>query len=77
VPGVDALMIGTNDFCAEAASAGNSATTSWSRPYETVVAACREHKTFAGMGGVGSNELMAKYVTMGAQSCSAAPTRAS
>ena len=67
VPGIDALMIGTNDFCAEAGIGGQLGHEIVAKAYETVGAACRKHKKFAGMGGVSSNELMAKYINLGAQ----------
>lgn len=67
VPGIDAVMIGTNDFCAEAGIGGQLGHDMVVDAYETVIAACRKHGKYAGMGGVGTNDLMEKYVSMGAQ----------
>jgi 2-keto-3-deoxy-L-rhamnonate aldolase RhmA len=33
--------------------------------YETVIAACRKHSKWPGMGGVDAEELMQKYIGMG------------
>ena len=67
VPGIDSLMIGTNDFCAEAGIHGKYDHPKVVEAYKRVVDACRKHKKFAGMGGVYTHDLMQRYVEMGAQ----------
>ena len=40
----------------------------WNRiadAYQTVIAACRKHNKWPGMGGVDAEELMQKYIAMG------------
>jgi len=65
VPGVDALLIGTNDLAAEMGITGDLGNARIAGAYETVIAACRKHGKFPGMGGVYSDELMRRYVGMG------------
>jgi 2-keto-3-deoxy-L-rhamnonate aldolase RhmA len=65
VPGIDALLIGTNDLAAEMGIPGEYGHTRVAGAYETVIAACRKHKKWPGMGGVDAEELMQKYVGMG------------
>ncbi len=65
VPGIDVVMIGTNDLATELGIAGDFANPKITAAYETVMAACKKHKKHAGMGGVGSEELLEKFVGMG------------
>lgn len=65
VPGVDVLLIGTNDLAMELGIPGQLGHAEVVRAYERVVAACRKHGKWPGMGGVYVDELMAKYVAMG------------
>ena len=65
VPGVDVVLIGTNDLAAEMGIAGDFANPKIAAAYKKVIAACGKHKKFPGMGGVYSEDLMKKYVGMG------------
>ncbi len=66
-PGIDALLIGTNDFCFECGIPGQFEHPKVVDCYERVIAACRKHKKFAGMGGMYTGELIEKHVKMGVQ----------
>lgn len=65
VPGVDVVLIGTNDLAAEMGIPGDFANPQIASAYETVIAACRKHGKFPGMGGIYTEDLMRKYVRMG------------
>src|SRR5215469_2116954 len=65
VPGIDALLIGTNDLAAEMGIAGEFGHAKIAGAYETVIAACHKHNKWPGMGGVDAEELMRKYIEMG------------
>jgi 4-hydroxy-2-oxoheptanedioate aldolase len=65
VPGVDVVLVGTNDLAAEMGIPGDFANPKIAGAYEKIVAACKKHKKFPGMGGVYSDELMKEYVGMG------------
>jgi 2-keto-3-deoxy-L-rhamnonate aldolase RhmA len=65
VPGVDVLLIGTNDFCAEAGIAGQYGHAKVEAAYRTIIDACARHGKWPGMGGVSEHALMQKYIAMG------------
>ena len=65
VPGIDSLLIGTNDFCAELGIPGQFADARVEDAYRTVVAACRKHNIHPGMGGVYEPKLLEKYIGYG------------
>src|ERR1051326_3051159 len=65
VPGVDVLLIGTNDLCAEMGIPGQIGHADVAKCYEAVIAACRKQGKWPGMGGVYVEDLMAKYIGMG------------
>jgi 4-hydroxy-2-oxoheptanedioate aldolase len=65
VPGVEVLLIGTNDLCAELGIHGQFASEPVVEAYKTVVAACKNHGKYAGMGGVYTEELLSRYIGMG------------
>lgn len=67
VPGIDVLFIGTNDLCAEMGIPGQFGAPQVETAYAKVIAACRAHGKFAGMGGVYAPDLMRQYIQMGAQ----------
>ncbi len=67
VEGVDVLLIGTNDLCAEMGIHGQFGHADVEAAYASVIAACAKHKKFAGMGGVYEQALMQKYIGMGMQ----------
>jgi 2-keto-3-deoxy-L-rhamnonate aldolase RhmA len=65
VPGIDALLIGTNDLAAEMGIPGDFGHEKIAGAYETVIAACRKHNKWPGMAGVYVEELMQRYIGMG------------
>ena len=67
VPGIDALLIGTNDLSLEMGIPGELGHSDIVAAYDSVIAACKAHGKYAGMGGVYKPELMAKYIEMGTQ----------
>lgn len=67
VPGVDALLIGTNDLCFEMGIPGQFNDARVGDAYKRVIAACRKHGKFPGMGGMYTPELLEKHIAMGVQ----------
>jgi len=65
VDGVDVLLVGTNDLVMEMGFPGQVGHDEVVRAYERVIAACRKHGKWPGMGGVYVEELMAKYIALG------------
>jgi 2-keto-3-deoxy-L-rhamnonate aldolase RhmA len=65
VPGVDVVLIGTNDLCAEMGIPGQFADSRVEDAYRKVIAACKKHGKHPGMGGVYDPPLMARYIAMG------------
>jgi len=65
LPGVDVVMIGTNDLCAEMGIPGQYGSSRVEDAYRTVIDACRRHGKSPGMGGVVDHKLMEKYIGMG------------
>ena len=51
VPGVDVLLIGTNDLCAEMGIPGDFGNERVAEAYRTMIAACRKHGKVPGHGG--------------------------
>lgn len=67
VPGVDVLLIGTNDLCAEMGMHGDFGNPRVAEAYAKVVAAARKHGKWVGMGGVYDETLAPRYIEMGAR----------
>lgn len=65
LPGVDGILIGTNDLCAEMGIPGQFTDPRVEAAYKTVIDACRKHGKFPGMGGVYEPALMQKFIAMG------------
>jgi 2-keto-3-deoxy-L-rhamnonate aldolase RhmA len=65
VPGVDVVMIGTNDLCAELGIPSQFTHAKIVDAYEKVIAAAKKHGKWVGSGGVPTEEGMAQYVRMG------------
>lgn len=65
VPGIDVVLIGTNDLCAEMGIPGQFADPRVEEAYRAVIAACRKHGIYPGMGGVYDQKLMDRYIGMG------------
>ncbi len=67
VKGVDALLIGTNDLCFEMGIPGQFDDPRVADAYKKVIAACRKHGKFPGMGGMYTPELLERHIAMGVQ----------
>jgi len=65
VPGVDVLLIGTNDLCAEMGIPGDFGNERVADAYRTMIAASRNHQKFPGMAGIYNEPLMQRYIEMG------------
>ena len=65
VPGIDALLIGTNDLCMEMGIPGQFEDPRIREAYTKVIAACRKHGKFPGMGGMYTPELLERHIGMG------------
>lgn len=65
VPGVDVVLIGTNDLCAELGIPGQFSDPRVEDAYRKVIAACKKHGKHAGMGGVYDQKLLDKYIGYG------------
>jgi len=67
VPGIDALLIGTNDLCFELGIPGQFHEPRVAEAYRKVIGACRKHGKYAGMGGMYTGEMFERYIGMGVQ----------
>jgi 2-keto-3-deoxy-L-rhamnonate aldolase RhmA len=67
VPGVDVLLIGTNDLCAEMGIPGDFGNDRVAEAYRGMIAAARKHGKFPGMAGVYNEQIMPRYIEMGAR----------
>lgn len=65
VPGLDVLLVGNTDLTCELGIPGETEHPSVIAAYETVIAACRQHGKWPGMGGACSERAMARLVGMG------------
>jgi 2-keto-3-deoxy-L-rhamnonate aldolase RhmA len=65
VPGIDVLLMGTNDLCLEMGIPGRLEDERVVDAIDAVVAACRKHGKWPGLGGVYGRELMKRYVGRG------------
>jgi 2-keto-3-deoxy-L-rhamnonate aldolase RhmA len=65
VPGVDVLMIGTGDLTSSLGLHGQFEHERILKAYDTVLNACAKHNKWAGMGGVGPEDAMSRYIGRG------------
>ncbi|MET0481995.1 MAG: aldolase/citrate lyase family protein [Aestuariivirgaceae bacterium] len=65
VPGIDCLLVGSNDLSMEMGIPGDLANPRIQRACEAVVAACRKHGKWPGIGGAYSEELLKLYTDKG------------
>jgi len=65
VPGVDVLLIGTNDLCVELGIPGELGNPKVVESIDTVVEACRKHGKSAGLGGIYGKAQLEPYVARG------------
>ena len=67
VPGVDVLLIGSNDLCAEMGIPGDFGNERVAEAYRVMIAACHKHGKFPGMAGIYNEAIMPRYIEMGAR----------
>jgi len=67
VPGVDVLLIGSNDLCAEMGIPGDFGNDRLADAYRTMIAACEKAGKFPGMAGIYNEAIMPRYIDMGAR----------
>jgi 4-hydroxy-2-oxoheptanedioate aldolase len=67
VPGVDVLLIGTNDLCAEMGIPGDFGHERVADAYQKMIAASRKHGKHPGMAGIYNEPIMQRYIGMGAR----------
>jgi len=65
VPGVDVLLIGSNDLCMEMGIPSQFSSPKLLAAFETVLAACKKHNKWPGYGGVYDQTQSAKFIQMG------------
>ena len=65
VEGVDGLLVGTNDLCMEMGMPGRVGDPAVMEAHAKVIAACRRHGRFPGLGGVYEPSLMERCIEMG------------
>ncbi len=67
VPGIDVLLIGTNDLCAEMGIPGEFGHERVGEAYRRMITAARAHGKHPGMAGVYDHALMPRYIEAGAR----------
>ncbi len=67
VPGIDVLLIGSNDLCAEMGIPGEFTHDRLSDAYRRMIEACRKHRKHPGMAGIYTESIMQRYIDMGAR----------
>lgn len=65
VPGIDCLLVGSSDLSVELGIPGENGHQKIQDAVDKVIAACKKHKKWPGMGGAYSEELLALYVGKG------------
>jgi len=65
VDGVDALLIGSSDLTAEMGIHRQMEHERVVAAFETVIAACRNHGKHVGLGGIGPEEAISRYIGIG------------
>lgn len=65
VPGVDVLLIGTNDLCMEMGIPSQFNDPKVEAAYRTTIDACKKHGKHPGLGGIYDEATSQKYIQMG------------
>lgn len=65
VPGIDVLLLGTNDLCLEIGIAGQLDHPRVTDAIDKIVAACKRHNKWPGLGGVYGRALLEPYIARG------------
>jgi 4-hydroxy-2-oxoheptanedioate aldolase len=67
VPGIDILLIGTNDLCVDLGVAGELGHPKIVEAYARMITACGHYGKWPGMGGVYDEALTQRFIDMGAR----------
>ncbi|MEO8165524.1 MAG: aldolase/citrate lyase family protein, partial [Betaproteobacteria bacterium] len=65
VPGLDALLVGTNDLCLEMGIPGQLEHARLQAALDTVLTACKKHRKIPALGGIYGKELLTRYLGLG------------
>mgnify|MGYP001460007331 CR=1 FL=1 len=65
VAGIDVLLMGSNDLCMEMGIPGKLDDPKLVAAFDTVLAACKKHKKWPGLGGVYAKPLLGTYMAKG------------
>jgi|SRR5579859_6843526 len=65
VPGLDALLVGTNDLCLEMGIPGQLDHVRVRTALEAVLVACKKHRKIAALGGIYGKDLLTRYLGLG------------
>jgi 2-keto-3-deoxy-L-rhamnonate aldolase RhmA len=65
VPGLDVLLIGTNDLCLEMGIPGQLDHERVRMAFDSVLGACRNHGKIPALGGIYGKELLTRYLGLG------------
>src|SRR5918996_6321972 len=65
VPGIDCLLVGSSDLSVEMGIPGENGHPKIQEAVDKVIAACKKHRKFPGMGGAYSEELLQLYIGKG------------
>ena len=65
IPGLDVLLIGTNDLCLEMGIPGQLDHERVKTAFDTVLGACRKHRKIPALGGVYGKDLLKRYLDLG------------
>ena len=65
VPGVDILLIGSNDLSKGLGIPGQHGDPRMEAAYRTVIDACKRHGKQAGMAGIYNHDVMRRYISLG------------
>lgn len=65
VPGLDVLLIGTNDLCLEMGIPGQLDHGRVRAAFDKVLGACKKHGKVAALGGIYGKELLTRYLSLG------------
>ncbi len=65
MPGIDVLLIGTNDLCLEIGIPGQLDHERVVAALDAVIGACRKHNKWPGLGGIYTKDLLKRYIGQG------------
>ena len=64
-PGLDALLVGTNDLCLEMGIPGQLDHARVKAALDAVLSACKKHRKIAALGGIYGKDLLTRYLGLG------------